>query len=118
MHETRLGSLRLVVEDRAHVPGGGPTLRVYDAAEREVLRFDCFERGPHWHIEPCGRDERTAIARDTDPVAWTLGALRGDLNGLLGRAGVHAALPPELVDRALVEVERALRGARSAPAAL
>jgi len=116
MHEMSVGSLRLVVEDRAHLPGGGPTLRVYDVRGREVLRFDCFERGAHWHIDPAGCDERVRIDRDVDPVDWTLGKLRAEGKGLLVRAGVQDAPTAEVLERSLVEVERALRAVRSSAA--
>lgn len=89
---------------------GGPTLRVYDAAGRELLRFDCFARGAHWHADPGGRDARSAIASDVDPVAWALTELRRDLAGYLGRAGYASpeALDPEACAAALDRVEKAL----------
>jgi len=114
VHETVVGSLRLVVEDRAHLPGGGPTLRVYGEG-RELLRFDCFARGPHWHIDPMGRDERARIDRDADPVEWVLRLLRADAVDLLAQAGApDAPLATELAP-ALDEVERALRAVKLAP---
>ena len=92
MTELAIGPLRLVVEHRALDGDGGPTLRVYETAAeaRELLRFDCFERTPHWHLAPWGPDRVTRLDADDDNVAWTLEQLRGDLAGLLRRAGLES----------------------------
>jgi cystathionine beta-lyase len=108
MPEIGLGALRLVVEHR--MPGG-PTLRVRDATGREWLRFDCFERGAHYHLDPEGADTVRPLASLPDPIDWTLAELRGDLSGWLARAGLcGASLPgPRDIALALERAERALR---------
>ena len=90
--ETNLGAkLRLSVEHRALDSGGGPTLRVY-AGERELLRFDCFVREPHYHFDPAGRDEIHALDPLADNVCWTIGELRRDWVAYLEKAGfAHAS---------------------------
>jgi cystathionine beta-lyase len=104
-----LGPFSFEVEHRKADGGGGPTLRVRGEDAREWLRFDCFERGAHWHLDPAGRDEITQLASGVDALVWTLGELRRDLAGYLARAGA-----PELaasVDPAPVldAVEGAMR---------
>ncbi len=111
MFERTLGSVALQVEHRAPGSEGGPTLRVRRASDgRELLRFDCFARGAHWHLDPDGRDEITALGPALDPLEWTLAELRRDLAGYVARAGgpALAAAPADLA-RALEDAERELR---------
>ena len=52
------GGIRWRVELREHAGDRGTTLRLSAAdGSRQWLRFDCFEREPHWHLDPDGRDE-------------------------------------------------------------
>ena len=76
MWETQLGNLRLCVEHRSQDGDGGPTLRVLDADGHERLRFDCFARGPHFHIDPAGRDEIKGLDPYRDNIEWTMDELR------------------------------------------
>jgi cystathionine beta-lyase len=110
MSEIAQGGIRFEVEHRSPGPGGGPTLRVFDAEQggRERLRFDCFDQGGHWHLDPAGGDAITRFDEGQDSIAWTLEALRGDLAGLLARAG--AAAPPRLDAAALDSLLRRLEG--------
>jgi cystathionine beta-lyase len=111
MFERTLGSVRLQVEHRAPGSEGGPTLRVRRASDgRELLRFDCFARGAHWHRDPDGPDEITALAPELDALEWTLAELRRDLSGYVARAGGPPLAPPAAdLGAALAEVEVALR---------
>jgi cystathionine beta-lyase len=111
MLERTLGPVVLQVEHRAPGSEGGPTLRVRRAADgRELLRFDCFARGAHWHLEPDGRDTVTEIAPAADALEWTLAELRRDLTGYVARAGgPPLAAPPAELATALADAERALR---------
>lgn len=106
-----VGSIRLEVEHRNPGPDGGPTLRVRDAESgREWLRFDCFFRGGHWHLDPAGRDQVTPFDEGFDSLGWTLAELRRDLDGLLARAGLDAReLPARDLALAIDAAERALR---------
>jgi cystathionine beta-lyase len=109
MFERALGSVALQVEHRSPGSEGGPTLRVR-AGGRELLRFDCFARGAHWHLDPGGRDEITRLGPEVDALEWTLAELRRDLAGYLARAGGPAlAAAPAEVETALAMVERELR---------
>src|SRR4029453_183839 len=88
MLERPLGTIVLCVEHRAPGSEGGPTLRGRRAADgRELLRFDCFARGAHWHQDPGGRDEITVHPEGRDALEWTLAELRRDLAGYVARAG-------------------------------
>jgi cystathionine beta-lyase len=106
-----LGPVRLEVEHRSPGPGGGPTLRVRAASDaRELLRFDCFAHGAHWHLDPAGRDEITPISLEHESLDWTLGELRRDLGGYLKKVGLTESLPGAAeIEEALGRVERALR---------
>ncbi len=108
-----LDSIRFEVEHRVvGGVGGGPTLRVRAAADdRELLRFDCFDKGAHWHVDPGGRDQITKLDPEIDPLAWTLGELRRDLAGYLKRAKLEAdfTAAPDAIAAALESVERSMR---------
>jgi cystathionine beta-lyase len=110
-HVQALGPVRLEVEHRTPGPAGGPTLRVKRAADgRELLRFDCFAHGAHWHTDPDGRDEVTPLPLALESLDWTLAELRRDLAGYLAKAGMEEPLPEAAsVAAALARVEAALR---------
>jgi cystathionine beta-lyase len=111
MFERSLGPILLQVEHRAPGSEGGPTLRVRRGADgRELLRFDCFARGAHWHRDPGGPDEITKLAPELDALEWTLAELRRDLPGYVARAGgprLDAA--PAAIEAAIAAAEAALR---------
>jgi cystathionine beta-lyase len=112
MTTVSLGSVRLVVDHRRIGGLGGPSLRVLEAAprDRELLRFDCFDEGAHWHLDPAGRDLVTPLEPGVDPLEWTLGELRRDLAGYLARAAPELAAPdPASSAMALDTAESALR---------
>ena len=110
--EIALGGIRLEVEHRNPGPGGGPTLRVYDAEQggSEKLRFDAFQQGGHWHLDPSGADVITRFEDGADSLSWIVDTLRRDLGALLVRAGAkEPTAPPDALAAALVRVEQALR---------
>lgn len=111
MFERTLGPILLQVEHRAPGSEGGPTLRVRRAGDgRELLRFDCFAHGAHWHRDPADRDEITRLPREVDALEWTLGELRRDLAGYVARAGGPALdAGAAALGEALAAVETALR---------
>jgi cystathionine beta-lyase len=107
MEEIPLGRLRLEVEHRAPA---GPTLRVRDAGGRERLRFDCFEPGAHFHVDPEGGDAVTPIPVRGDSIDWVLDELGRDFAGWLARAGVTGDAPDRAaLHLALGRAERAMR---------
>jgi hypothetical protein len=73
----------------------GATLRVFgdDGGVRtELLRFDDFVDGPHYHLPADGPAQ--AFDRDLgEPLAWIVAQVRDDLAGLLSSAGFAGLLP-------------------------
>jgi hypothetical protein len=70
----------------------GASLHVLGADDRlEYLRFDCFEKEPHYHyIRPA--EQMNVIIRlddiaEGDPIDWVAGRLRNRLPEMLGHAG-------------------------------
>ena len=87
----------------------------------EYLRFDCFEREPHYHyIEPSG-ERQTIVDYDRaamgEMLAWTLHQLRTRLAPMLEYAGGGALVPDvdtARLETALREVEKLAREAEAA----
>jgi cystathionine beta-lyase len=110
MNGVVVGPIRLVVDHRAPGALGGPTIRlVRNQDGRELLRFDCFVQGAHWHLDPAGRDEITQLPPSVDSLEWTLTELRADLAGYLAKAGSPAELEEGAVESALARIEPGLR---------
>jgi cystathionine beta-lyase len=104
-----LADLRFEVEHRSSPDDGGPSLRVLRRGDgRELLRFDCFDRGPHYHVDPAGRDDLVQLDPLADNVAWTAGELSRDLAGYLEKAGARSQ------GWSQAELDRLLRDAQSA----
>jgi hypothetical protein len=95
----------------------GPSLRVYGDVEGkpvQLLRFDCFEHGPHFHYDPEGKNNRIFLnkARASDPIAWTIDYLRGNVSSLVRIAGygrLADRLDEAALTAALLGLEKALR---------
>ncbi len=86
------GPLRVVLEYRRTPEDEGPTVRVFGIvgeAEKQVLRFDCFQLDPHYHYDPDGADEVHHMRDEgiEDPAEWTLHRLERDLGEMIRRAG-------------------------------
>jgi cystathionine beta-lyase len=110
MNAVVVGPIRMVVDHRAPGVRGGPTLRVIRKQDgRELLRFDCFVQGGHWHLDPSGCDEVTQLPPSVDSLEWTLTELRTDLAGYLAKAGFPAALDEGAVASALARLAPGLR---------
>lgn len=123
------GGALWTVEHREHAGDGGGTLRIgpSDASDAslEWLRFDCFDRDPHWHLDPGGRNEIHALGEDGagaerrsgDEIAVVFERLRHELAPLIEKAGADletarraaAGLDGEPGRRFLQSAERALR---------
>ncbi len=142
--EVNAGPVRLVVESRDRVPDsaelhhtlpgtpadlealddGGASLHVFDARTGdEHLRFDCFERHPHYHYVNHVEGTNLIVRIDEhavgDPVSWIIGCLRDHLPDMLRFAGADSLA--EEVQRdgqklvaAVSELERILETSRDA----
>jgi hypothetical protein len=76
---------------------------------KELLRFDCFEKVPHYHYAPLDQNERHNLDMVTagDPLDWALGRLRARLPEMLEHAGystVASRIDADLVRAKLDEV--------------
>ncbi len=111
------GNVEFLVETRESGDDGGPSIQVLATVEgREVqlLRFDCFRKGPHYHYDPDGRNHHY----DLDPLfiedslGWALTQLGERLGPLVERAGYPAvaqALDTPAVAAGLAQVEAHFR---------
>jgi hypothetical protein len=111
------GGLRFHVAYRKANTDRGPSLRIYGDVEGkpvQLLRFDCFENGPHFHYDPEGKNNQLRMdkTRVSDPIAWSMDYLRGNVTSLIRIAG-YGALADQLDEGALTAalptVEKALR---------
>ena len=94
MIEAQNGRFRFKLAYRTFSEDQGPAIHVFgptpDAQEEEVLRFDCFDRNPHYHLAWSYRDEPYIPIEAEAPVSWSLETLRREMSALLEQA---AALP-------------------------
>lgn len=111
------GGVTFVVEYRHFGDDQGPCVRVYGEVGSkavQLLRFDCFEKSPHYHYDPDGRNEVHYL----DPakgvaahVQWTLNQLRTQLSEMVWHAGygeVAQQIDPNAVQEATCQVEKAI----------
>jgi len=79
--------------------------------ETEVLAFDCFENGPHYHYGPRNQDIRLYwdVTTSGEPLRWTLNQFKeGKLRAMIERAGypsVASALDEKLLQEKLPMIE-------------
>jgi hypothetical protein len=91
-YQIEAGGVVFDVEYRNFGGDRGPAVRVFadvDGRSVQLLRFDCFEKDPHYHYDPDGKDFHLGLNRETvpDPIAWTLGELRRNLPVMIRAAG-------------------------------
>ncbi len=86
------GELSFAVEYRRVGGEQGPSVHVFgkvDGADEEILRFDCFDKTPHYHYgfsyidQPMVRIDTAAVG---DPLAWACGRIEHDMPALLRKA--------------------------------
>ena len=96
----------------------GPTLEVYgleDGEWREVLKFDCFEKGPHWHRCYPGLPDAITNLEATGfnaAIDFAAAQLRQNFGGLISEQGFTSLASEETigeVSAALPVVEARLR---------
>jgi hypothetical protein len=111
------GGVTFHVEYRVFGGDRGPAIRVLGEVEGrpvQLLRFDCFEKDPHYHYDPDGKDFHLSLNRETvpDPVAWALGELQRNLKVMIRTAGyptVAEKLDRQANTTALAKVAAAVR---------
>ena len=111
-----IGNLRFGLEYR-HLPqinDEGMAIHVLsDVADQEVelLAFDCFEKGPHYHYGPRNEDVRIYwdVTTSGETLRWTLDQFKaGNLRSMFERAGypsVANAMDEKLIQEKLPELE-------------
>ena len=83
--------------------------------ETELLAFDCFWDGPHYHYGPRNKNHRIYWDKTLvpDPLAWCLDQFKNKrLGPMLERAGypgVAADLDEDLIDSVVKKVEARAR---------
>lgn len=109
------GNIRFGLEFREVNNDRGLAIHVLsDVADQEVelLAFDCFEVGPHYHYGPRNQDVRIYWDTTTsgDTLGWTLEQFKtGKLKGMIERAGypsIAAGVDEELVQSLMPRIEK------------
>jgi hypothetical protein len=100
----------------------GATLHVCGTADGlEHLRFDCFEKEPHYHYIEQANGANTVVRIDElavgDPLEFSLACVEHHLPDMLRHCGVadladEVAGEPDRVSDAIVEVRELMRKAR------
>ena len=107
------GGLEFFVENRTVAADGGPSLQVRVKEKEQLvqlLRFDMFHKGPHYHYAPDGQNIRYDVDPLTldDGIGWVIGLLERKLPALLTKAGYESILGSvdrDAVARALPDIE-------------
>ena len=117
--ETKIGAgaVTFAMQYRTQMPDQGVCIQVVgddSGAEKELLRFDCFDQNPHYHYDPGNTNVRQPMDTTTagNPIGFTLKQLRTRLPQMLERAGypeVAGRLDSSLVSSKLDEVEQTAR---------
>lgn len=113
------GNIRFMLEYRIlpQINSEGMAIHVMsDVADQnvEILAFDCFESGPHYHYGPRNEDIRiywdTTITPEKETLRWTLDQFKaGNLRSMIERAGyptIAHAVDETLVQSMLPAMEK------------
>ena len=116
------GDLSFAVEYRHVGAEEGPSVHVFgevDGTEEEILRFDCFDKTPHYHYgfsyidQPQVLMDRAAIG---DPLEWVCSRIGTRLPAMLEKAGAGHLAPACDADRLdVVSRELLARGRELSP---
>ena len=109
-----VGNLRFGLEYRHLANDEGMAIHVLsDVAGQEVelLAFDCFEKGPHYHYGPRNQDVRIYwdVTTSGETLRWTLDQFKaGNIRNMIERAGypsIAASVDESLLQQTLPEIE-------------
>jgi len=109
-----VGNLKFGLEYRELANDRGMAIHVLsDVAGQEVelLAFDCFEKGPHYHYGPRNQDVRLYWDTTTsgETLRWTLDQFKaGNLRPMIERAGyptIASTVDEKLIQEKLPEIE-------------
>ena len=88
-HTQEIGRFKVDISYRRMRGDQGLSIRVSGPvadATKELLRFDCFDNSPHYHVEVYGKNEITKI-EDGDATEWSLQTLTTQFESLIDSAG-------------------------------
>lgn len=88
-HSEKVGRFSFDISYRRFSGDEGLSIKVMGPVEssaKELLRFDCFQNSPHYHVAVYGKNEITAI-NDADVVGWTLSQLKSSFANMVEAAG-------------------------------
>ena len=110
-----VGNLRFGLEYRHLANDEGMAIHVLsDVAGQEVelLAFDCFEKGPHYHYGPRNQDVRIYwdVTTSGETLRWTLDQFKaGNIRNMIERAGypsIANSVDEALLQEKLPEIEK------------
>ena len=81
-----------------------------DDGERELLRYDCFKKKPHYHVGVFAENNITKISVN-DPVVWSFNEISKHFERLIQAAGGEAPDDSEIsnLDTVLLQVREAAK---------
>ncbi|HXK22884.1 MAG TPA: hypothetical protein VMS55_09445 [Myxococcota bacterium] len=105
--EVAIGALKFQILHRIVIVDDyedhGASIDVYgpvDGQETELIKFDCFEKGPHYHAPASAAPTELDTREFGDGLDWALGVIRDGLPELLSAAGYNEL--SGTLDRALL----------------
>ncbi len=97
----KAGGLEFLLENRRVGEDGGPSLQVLASVEDEVvqmLRFDMFEKRPHYHYAPNDQNieyELDPLTLGDDGIRWAIILIGSKLPELVAKAGYRGVVSAE-----------------------
>jgi hypothetical protein len=103
MTERTNGRFRFKVAFRELADDRGLAIHVFgptsnSSEEEEVLRFDCFENQPHYHLAWSYRNDPLIPIEASNPFEWAIDKLANDIKTLLVSANASPMDDQELRD--------------------
>jgi len=99
MNEYSLGRFNFKLAYRDLGSDRGLAIHVFGPTDNEieeVLRFDCFENDPHYHLAWSYRDDPFIRIDSKQPFAWSIEVMRNGINQLLSKATAQPMNESEL----------------------
>jgi hypothetical protein len=93
-----VGAYTFALVSRRVGDDGGHTIHVMGPVkgeEEEVLRFDCFEQQPHYHLGFSHTNGPIVPIDEADPFDWSVGKIRSSFKELLEAAGADGEYQEE-----------------------
>jgi len=94
--QRRVGAYQLALVYRYITNDKGPTIHILGPVateNREIIRFDCFEREPHYHLGISYLAEPVVTIEASKPLSWVLEELEEYFPEYLKRSRADNKLP-------------------------